>query len=104
MDLCQVPSKSKYAMDKRAKEIIRGELIGRLVAVDGTRRGVIVDETKHLLIIEMGQSHRKFIKSCHRFTFWIPEEIILGGRVLVGRPEDRIKSRVQNYEFKKHRV
>ena len=68
---------------------------------DNTCKGVkgkIVDETRNTFQIESNSRLRKRIiipKNTTTFSFQIPdrEEVIVNGRILVGKPKDRIKMR-----------
>jgi len=82
--------------------IIHHELIGLdTEVVDSTNssltgiRGKIVDETKHMFIIETDVQEKKVPKSCSSFIFTIPSfddkrylplEIKVDGRLLLSQP------------------
>lgn len=73
--------------------LAQGELIGLAVEVEG-RRGRVVDETRTLLAIEDGGKVTRWVKKDHTFRF--PEKgAAIEGRLLVGRPEERIKKSVK---------
>ena len=74
--------------------LAQAELIGLAIEVEG-RKGKVVDETKHLLIVEDGQgSVTRWVKKDHTFRF--PEKgAAIEGRLLVGKPEERVKRTVK---------
>jgi len=76
----------------KAKDAKKGELIGSKIEVINADnkalvgiKGKIIDETKNMLILDNG---KKLIKT--QVTIKI-EGIILNGKKLASRPEDRIK-------------
>ena len=71
----------------------QGELIGLAVEVEG-RKGRVVNETRNLLVIEGDGKETRWVKKDHTFRF--PEkEVAIEGRLLVGKPEERIKKSVK---------
>ena len=82
------------------REIVRHELIGlHAEIVDSTNsaligiRGKIIDETKNLIVIQSNNGIKKVLKSQIKMKTKIQDkEIILDGKRLVGRPEERIKN------------
>lgn len=80
--------------------IVRHELIGLEVKVSASSNsylkgisGIVVDETKNMLILEGVDGRlRRIPKSCCKFRFKLPTGIIVevDGRLIVGRPEDRV--------------
>lgn len=85
------------------RNLPRHELIGLEVRIkkssDPTLRnlkGRVVDETYHMLIIEgKDGKERKVAKKNCVFVFKIPDgtRVEVDGKLLVGRPEDRIKKK-----------
>jgi ribonuclease P protein subunit POP4 len=81
------------------RNLIRHELIGLDVEIiDSTDpslknlKGRIIDETKNTLTIDVAGSRKRVAKGICTFQFSLDEarvEVI--GRVIVGRPQDRIK-------------
>jgi len=75
------------------------ELIGRRVTVlectDPSwvnKSGVIVDETKHTFLIDLGNKQKRIAKQTATFAFEYHEkQTVVKGSRLVYRPEDRIK-------------
>ena len=75
------------------------ELIGRRVTVlectDPSwvnQTGVIVDETQHMFLIDLGNKQKKIAKQTATFAFdYHEKQTVVKGSRLVYRPEDRIK-------------
>ena len=88
------------------KNVIRHELIGLDVIVDectnksivGTK-GVIINETKSLLVIRTSKSDKKIQKKNSKFIFKLPncKRVRVDGKKLEMRPEERIKTRVRKW-------
>ncbi len=89
------------------KNIVRHELIGLSVYIKSSSnpnlkkvKGRVVDETFHMLIIENEKGEEKKIpkKECV-FVFTLPDKtkVEVDGKLLVGRPEDRIKKKLQRW-------
>lgn len=57
--------------------------------------GIVVDETRNTLIILHKGKRKVIIKDTSIFNFVMPNATIveIDGKVIVGRPEDRIKKR-----------
>jgi len=54
--------------------------------------GIVYNETKNTLEIKLENEIKKFLKSSHYFVFKINDEKVkIYGKMLLGRPEDRIK-------------
>ncbi|HDD46072.1 MAG TPA: ribonuclease P protein subunit [Candidatus Aenigmarchaeota archaeon] len=81
--------------------IVRHELIGLKVKVTSSTNktieglaGLVVDETKNMLFIEKRNGKVSMVakKDC-TFSFILPngERVLVSGKDIVGRPEDRIK-------------
>ncbi|OYT42225.1 MAG: ribonuclease P [Candidatus Aenigmarchaeota archaeon ex4484_224] len=86
------------------KNLVRHELIGLKVFVKKCKnklqekiRGKVVDETYNMLIIEDERDGRekKIAKKDCIFIFVLPDgtKVEVDGKILVGRPEDRIKKK-----------
>ena len=74
------------------------ELIGLRVEVvratdAGLRglQGVVVDETKNMLVVEAGGKEKRIPKQGNRFRFEVPGRTEVEGDEIRFRPEDRIK-------------
>ena len=90
-----------------AYNIVRHELIGLPVRIasssDPTHAkvsGRVIDETYNMLKIEAKGGREKVIsKSSSIFIFTLPNKskVKVDGKVLVGRPEDRIKKKIAKW-------
>lgn len=75
------------------------ELIGRRVTVIEctdpswvNQSGVIIDETQHTFLIDIGKKQKRIAKQTATFAFdYHEKQMIVKGSRLVYRPEDRIK-------------
>ncbi|MHA1683375.1 MAG: ribonuclease P protein component 1 [Promethearchaeota archaeon] len=86
------------------KNILFHELVGLVVEVTGSNsvtlvglRGVVVDETMNTLLVKRKGAPEKclkVLKDHNTFTFTLPggKEIDVPGKLLVGRPWDRLKN------------
>ena len=59
--------------------------------------GRVVDETRNILVIMHQNEKKAIIKNTAVFHFTMPDGTVveINGKVIVGRPEDRIKKRVR---------
>lgn len=81
------------------KDIIRHELIGLNTEVVEAKnksllglKGKIIDETKNLLLIQSKKGIKKVLKDQVTLTVKLNgKKIQVGGKFLVGKPEDRLK-------------
>ena len=85
-------------MDITPENIIYHELIGLPVEVDSDAyrlTGVVVDETRNMLVIGAGGRDRKIPKSCCSFIFTLPDgrRVRVLGSLLRSQPENRIPKR-----------
>ncbi len=89
-----------------AKNLIRHELIGlRVDIVDSLNKfhvgikGLVVDETKNLLIIETKKGIKKVQKKGTDFIFTIPngKKVKVNGAIIAKRPEERVKLKVKKW-------
>lgn len=86
-------------MKIRPADLVRSELIGLEVEVVEASnkslvglKGLIVDETKNTLSIERGDVIKKVLKSQVMLNILFDGQTFqIDGKVLVGRPEDRLK-------------
>jgi ribonuclease P protein subunit POP4 len=85
-----------------AKTLLRHELIGlKMRVVKSTHKelydisGTIIDETKNTLVIHHKSKLKVVPKGCSTFHCILPDgtTIEIDGKLLIGRPEDRIKKR-----------
>ena len=88
------------------KDLVRHELIGlRVKIVDSTNKAIIgvsgrvVDESRNTLTIETPRGPKNFVKEQCVFSFQIPsgEWVRVDGKLLVARPEDRIKKKFRKW-------
>lgn len=77
----------------------RGEFIGLEVEVLGSTceglvgtRGRVVDESRNMLVIEVGGTEKKVPKDVCEFRFFDGgREFVVSGKDIKFRPEDRVK-------------
>lgn len=82
-----------------ARNIVQHEIIGQTTEITKSTnkslegiKGTIIDETQNTITIQAGNKMKKIIKNQVTLTFTIEgEKVEVDGKVLVGRPEDRIK-------------
>lgn len=88
------------------ENLVRHELIGlKAKVVDSSNpknvgiKGRIVDETRNILVIEKTDGKEvKLVKEENVFVFDLGgERISVDGKILVGRPEDRIKKKFRKW-------
>jgi ribonuclease P protein subunit POP4 len=89
---------------KVTPDIIRGELIGAEGRIIKSRHvdyvgisGEVINETKNTLTILHGGKAKSIIKDSAVFNFKFSDGTIveIDGKLLVGRPEDRLKKSVK---------
>ena len=94
-----------------AKTLVRHELIGLQVEVVSSTnkfnigaKGTVTDETRQTLTIETEKgvckkAERNFAKDQCTFKFTLPsgQKVKVYGRLLVARPEDRIKKKLKKW-------
>ncbi len=57
-------------------------------------KGTVVDETRNIIVLDDGNKERKIPKSEAKFLFKLLTDLVeVQGKLLIGRPEDRIKKR-----------
>jgi len=85
---------------KATPEIIRHEFIGLTAEVVKSSnpsyvgiKGRVIDETRNTFVIETNGKEKRIIKniSIFHFTYADGTKIEIDGKILVGRPEDRVK-------------
>ncbi len=81
-------------MDLTPKNLIYHELIGLPVEFDG-RTGVVVDETRNMLVIRVNGADKKIAKDSASFIFTLPDgrRVKVLGDLLRSQPENRIPKR-----------
>ncbi|PIN86496.1 ribonuclease P protein component 1 [Candidatus Woesearchaeota archaeon CG10_big_fil_rev_8_21_14_0_10_44_13] len=82
------------------KDTLKKELIGKEIRIveakNKTNEGIegkIIDETKNMITISTKKGSKKLIKEEIRIKL-LREKITIDGKLLVGRPEDRIKKKI----------
>ncbi|MBI4894534.1 MAG: ribonuclease P protein component 1 [Candidatus Aenigmarchaeota archaeon] len=84
------------------QNLVRHELIGLKVSVskssDPTQEGLsgtVVDESYGVLTVDVAGKDKKVVKSSCVFVFTLPDrrKVEVDGKVIVSRPEDRIKKK-----------
>jgi len=91
-----------------AKNIARHELIGLKVEIVSSSnsshvgsKGVVTDETRQTITIELDNSktEKSFAKDQCIFRFLLPsgEKVRVDGKLLVARPEDRVKKKLKKW-------
>lgn len=93
-------------MSINPQNIVRHELIGLEVKIIKSTnssqegmRGRVVDETFKMLIIETNKGDKKIAKKDAVFVFKLPDgtRVKVDGKILLGRPEDRIKKKLKRW-------
>lgn len=86
------------------ENLVNHELIGLKVKVERCKNqqlagfeGLVVDETRNMLAIKSKGKIKLVPKGVSVFRFSLPggELVEVDGKVLVGRPEDRLKTKVK---------
>jgi ribonuclease P protein subunit POP4 len=81
-------------------DIVRSEFIGRQAEIitntpygNVSVSGTVVDETRNTFVVLARGKRKSAIKESTVFRFELPDRAIveIDGRLLVGRPEDRLK-------------
>jgi RNase P/RNase MRP subunit p29 len=55
--------------------------------------GIIIDETKNLVILQKNNHIKKYIKKDYIFRFKVDDDILeVDGSMIVGKPENRLRS------------
>ena len=94
----------------KPKDVARQELIGLEVEIaDSTNpeavgaKGRVIDETRNMLVVETDEGgekkEKKFVKEQCTFIFTLPTggQVKIDGKLLVARPEDRIKKKLKKW-------
>ncbi|MEM5793176.1 MAG: ribonuclease P protein component 1 [Candidatus Aenigmatarchaeota archaeon] len=88
------------------ENLFRHELIGLEVEVSRSTnpsqvglKGKVIDETQKTIIIETKKGEKKLPKENIIFIFKIPDgrRVEVNGKLLLGRPEDRIKKKLPRW-------
>lgn len=89
---------------KVTPNIIRYEFIGTEAKVAKSKHsgyvgisGKIIDETRNTFILEHNGKRKTIVKDAATFHFKFPDEttVEIDGKLLLGKPEDRLKKRVR---------
>jgi ribonuclease P protein subunit POP4 len=89
------------------ENIIRHELIGLHLEVVRSlnkdligQSGIVIDETKNMLVVSQGCKRKLIPKSVATFHFTLQDgtKVEVDGRKNVGRPEDRLRKRVRKWQ------
>ena len=84
---------------RTSSNIARHELIGLRVRT-GSFDGNVIDESRNVIVIYVDGSEKKIPKENNTFSFHIPETsewVKVDGNVLIARPEDRIKKKLEKW-------
>ena len=89
------------------RNLVRHELIGLAVKVTDSAnprsigaRGRVVDETRNTLKVEVRGREKNFVKDQCIFSFFLSDSkkwVRVNGKILVARPEDRIKKKIDSW-------
>lgn len=87
--------------------VLKHELIGHEIEILGASqkslvgvRGIVVDETRNMLIIHVGGEDMKIPKKYTVFRILTKNDVVIDGSKIMFRPEDRIK-KIRNKKVKK---
>lgn len=89
---------------KVTPDIIRWEFIGTDLFIAESKNpsyvglhGKVIDETRNTFTIVNDSTRRKIIKEVCIFHFKFPDGTVveIDGKLLIGRPEDRLKKRIK---------
>ncbi|MBS3055535.1 MAG: ribonuclease P protein component 1 [Candidatus Aenigmarchaeota archaeon] len=88
------------------ENLVRHELIGLKVKVkdspDRTVKGIsgkIIDESYNTFKIETSKKEKIVVKGINTFIFTLPDKtkVQVDGKLLISRPEDRIKKKIPRW-------
>ena len=89
------------------QNLVRHELIGLQVRIADSKnkeliglQGRVVDESRNTLTAEIKGREKKFVKEQCVFSFYLPDSkkwVKVDGDVIVARPEDRIKKKLNKW-------
>ena len=89
-----------------AKNLVKHEMIGLRVRVADSRNkqikgktGTAIDETRNTLTLMSGSRKKTIPKDVALFRVYLPDgsSVLVDGKRLMGRPEERIRKRVQKW-------
>jgi len=86
-------------MEINSRNLIRHELIGLKVKIKDSRQpslkgigGLVIDETMNTLTLQKEDREMVIPKSTTQLSFILgKKEVTVDGKIIVGRPEERIK-------------
>ncbi|MBI2676299.1 MAG: ribonuclease P protein component 1 [Candidatus Aenigmarchaeota archaeon] len=88
------------------RNLVRHELIGLDVGIvyctdkkmEGME-GAVIDETRNMLVIRTAKGDKRIAKESATFSFRLPsgEGVRVDGKIIVSRPEDRIKRKLRKW-------
>lgn len=93
-------------MPIQPQNILRHELIGLRASIWRSKnpqlrgtRGLVIDETRNTLVLEQKTGRKTIPKDISTFRFWLPNGAVVevDGARLVGRPENRLKTKVKRW-------
>lgn len=87
------------------KNLIRHELIGlKVEIIESTNKnnigikGIVINETKHMLTIKTKDNLKKIAKNTSKFAFKLDGKTVnVNGNIIEKKPEDRIKLKVKKW-------
>ena len=80
----------------KQKDVIKDEIIGLDIRVNKFE-GAVADETKNMIFIKKNHEIKGLQKKAHVFEIYYKKKwLVVDGKKLVGRPEERIKKVVKN--------
>lgn len=88
------------------ENLVRHELIGLEVIVEKSTNksleglsGIVIDESRQILAIETKNGKKKIPKDICTLIFILPgnQKVRVDGKLLVSRPEDRIKKKLKKW-------
>jgi ribonuclease P protein subunit POP4 len=89
---------------KITSAFVQGEFIGlKAKVVESTNAdnvgisGTVVDETRNTLLIRQKDADKMVVKGSSVFHFTMPDGTIVevDGKIILGRPEDRLKKKIK---------
>ncbi|MBD3259590.1 ribonuclease P protein subunit [Candidatus Woesearchaeota archaeon] len=87
---------------KKGLNLVKGELIGSAVKIVKAKNrslegleGRIIDETQHTFVILQNKKRRTVLKDQIMIAYFPEHRLKVEGRLLKGKPEDRMKQKVK---------
>ena len=91
------------------QNIFRHELIGLTVEIIDSNhkefigiKGIVIDETRNTITVDTNDIEKRIPKENVVLLFTLPtgEQVAINGKVIVARPEDRIKKKFRKIRWK----